>query len=133
MKATANFGPQNSIEQAKKFLRAGPRKHIFFQSDEVVAAIATCGGLCPGLNVVIREICMTLWHNYGVKKIYGIQFGYKGFYSYDWVELNEEKVKYIHHLGGTIIGSSRGGFKIDEMMEGITKHKINQVFIIFTL
>jgi len=57
---------------AKRFLRGGPRKNIYFQPEEVTAAIVTCGGLCPGLNVVIREIVMSLWYNYKVRKIYGI-------------------------------------------------------------
>jgi 6-phosphofructokinase 1 len=64
-----------------KFLKAGPRKDIFFNPDEVRAAIVTCGGLCPGLNVVIREIVMSLWFNYEVREIYGIKWGYKGFYT----------------------------------------------------
>jgi len=53
-------------------LKGGPRKHLFFRSDEVKAAIVTCGGLCPGLNVVIREIVMALTYNYKVDEIYGI-------------------------------------------------------------
>jgi 6-phosphofructokinase 1 len=62
-------------------LRAGPRKHNYFDPKNVKAAIVTCGGLCPGLNVVIREIYMSLYYNYGVRDIYGIRYGYKGFYA----------------------------------------------------
>ena len=91
------------------------------------AAIVTCGGLCPGLNVVIREVVMSLFYNYKVKEIYGIQFGYRGFYSYDWLELTPEKVKSIHHLGGTILGSSRGGFDADKILEALEARHINQV------
>ena len=125
--ANANFGPHRSISQAEKWLRAGPRKHLFFESDEVKAAIVTCGGLCPGLNVVIREIVMSLSYNYKVKEIYGIQFGYRGFYQYDWLELTPEKVKSIHHLGGTILGSSRGGFDLEKICDGLEFRHINQV------
>lgn len=56
----------------------------------------TCGGLCPGLNVVIRELVLCLHYNYRVKCIYGIQYGYKGFYSFDWVELTPDNTKGIH-------------------------------------
>jgi len=69
---------------------AGPRERIFFEPKLVKAAIVTCGGLCPGLNVVIRELTQTLHHNYGVNEIYGIKWGYKGFYSdptNNWVRL----------------------------------------------
>ena len=66
-------------------MKGGPRKHIYFQADNVKAAIVTCGGLCPGLNDVIRGIVMSLHYNYGVKEVYGIKFGYRGFYTYDWV------------------------------------------------
>jgi 6-phosphofructokinase 1 len=46
-----------------------------------VAGIVTCGGLCPGLNVVIRSVVMSLWNDYNVKKIWGIKWGYRGFYE----------------------------------------------------
>ena len=78
-----------------KFLKAGPRQDIFFNPDEVKAAIVTCGGLCPGLNVVIREITMSLWYNYEVRTIYGIKWGYKGFYTdteKNWIKLRPKDV-----------------------------------------
>ena len=76
--ATCNFGPKRDIKSAKRWLKAGPRKQIYFNPKEVKAAIVTCGGLCPGLNNVIREIVNTLNTNYGVSEIYGIKYGYKG-------------------------------------------------------
>jgi 6-phosphofructokinase 1 len=79
------------IATSIKFLKAGPRKDIFFNTDNVKAAIVTCGGLCPGLNVVVREIVMSLWYNYEVRHIYGIKWGYKGFYTdteHSWVSLS---------------------------------------------
>jgi len=45
---------------------------IYFRPEEVKACIVTCGGLCPGLNTVIREIVCGLWTQYGVREIYGI-------------------------------------------------------------
>ena len=59
-------------------------------------AIVTCGGLCPGLNAVIRELVLCLHFNYRVKEIYGIQYGYRGFYDYDWILLTPESTSGIH-------------------------------------
>jgi 6-phosphofructokinase 1 len=107
-----------------KFLRAGARKKVYFTGDQVTVGIVTCGGLCPGLNVVIRSLVMGLWNDYGVRKIYGIKWGYRGFYEEfpkNWIELNPEKVANIHNLGGTMLGSSRGGFNAAEMIAAIKK------------
>lgn len=79
------------LAQSTKLLKSGPRKDIYFNPDETEAMIVTCGGLCPGLNVVIREITMSLWFNYEVRHIYGVKWGYKGFYTdtnKNWIELN---------------------------------------------
>lgn len=73
------------------------------------ACVVTCGGICPGLNDVVRKIVTTLRHNYGVHTIYGVQNGYKGFYSYDWLELTPANTKDWHKMGGTCIGATRGG------------------------
>lgn len=72
-------------------MRAGARQTIYFKGEEIKAAIVTCGGLCPGLNDVIRTIVMSLWRDYGAREIYGIKWGYRGFYEdfpNNWVKLN---------------------------------------------
>lgn len=102
------------LESSLKFLRAGARKKVVFNGEDVRVGIVTCGGLCPGLNVVIRSLVMSLWNDYGVRKIWGIKWGFRGFYEdfpNNWIELDTQKVANIHNLGGTILGSSRGGFK----------------------
>jgi 6-phosphofructokinase 1 len=126
----AMFTQKRQINQAKKYLKAGPRKEIFFKPAEVRAAIVTCGGLCPGLNVVIRELVMCLWYNYGVKHIYGIKYGFKGFYSHEWEPLTPKVVVDIHHLGGTILGSSRGGFDSEKIIQAMKDNQINQVYVV---
>jgi len=91
---------------------AGPRERIFFDPAQVHAAIVTCGGLCPGLNNVIRAVVLTLWHRYGVRRISGVRFGYQGLLpgaEPEPVALDPAAVRTIHNLGGTILGSSRGG------------------------
>ena len=104
---------QNSPAEFHQWLRAGPRKMIKFDPQKVVAAIVTCGGLCPGLNNVIREITTALHRTYNVKCVYGIQYGYKGFYSHEWKKLDLSVVRDIHKTGGTMLGTSRGGFDLD--------------------
>jgi 6-phosphofructokinase 1 len=121
------------LESSLKFLRAGARKDVYFGGDEVRAGIVTCGGLCPGLNVVIRSIVTALSNDYSVKKIWGIKWGFRGFYEdfpNNWVPLDTAKVANIHNLGGTILGSSRGGFNAPAMIEAIKKQGINQLYII---
>ena len=102
---------KNNIE-FHQWLRAGPRKIIKFDVKAVVAAVVTCGGLCPGLNNVIREITTTLHRTYDVEVVYGIQYGYKGFYSHEWRTLDLAAVRDIHKTGGTMLGTSRGGFDL---------------------
>lgn len=112
------------------FIEGGPRKQLYFNPKKVVAAIVTCGGLCPGLNVVIREVTNTLEKNYGVDKIFGIQYGYKGFYTYNWINLDSKSTKFIHKMGGTILGTSRGGFDLKKIMKKIKQNKVNQLYIV---
>ena len=124
-----SVGPEKQVNDLC-FIKGGPRSHIYFKPKQVIAAIVTCGGLCPGLNAVIREITYTLWQNYGVSKIYGIQYGYRGFYTYNWLELTPQSAKHIHKLGGTILGSSRGGFDLKRIMARIKSKGVNQIYVI---
>ncbi|XP_059638277.1 ATP-dependent 6-phosphofructokinase 3-like isoform X2 [Cornus florida] len=112
------------------FRRAGPRQKVYFDSDEVHACIVTCGGLCPGLNTVIRELVCGLYHMYGVKKVLGIDGGYKGFYSRNTINLTPKVVNDIHKRGGTILGTSRGGHDTIKIVDSIQDRGINQVYII---
>ncbi len=111
--------------------RAGPRLHIAIEPSITKVAIVTCGGLCPGLNVVIRELVMSLWYNYGVKSIHGIKYGYGGIYEDKcWMELNPKEVCNIHLQGGTILGTSRGGFDGPKIVDALTARGINMMFLI---
>ncbi|KAI3700240.1 hypothetical protein L2E82_44861 [Cichorium intybus] len=112
------------------FRRAGPRQRVYFTPYEVHAAIVTCGGLCPGLNTVIREIVCALYHMYGVTNVLGICGGYRGFYSKNTITLTPKVVNDIHKLGGTIIGTSRGGHDTSKIVDSIQDRGINQVYII---
>lgn len=130
----ARPGQEFSFANSELLERAGPRERIYFKPEEVKAAIVTCGGLCPGLNDVIRSIVMTLWYGYGVRCIYGIQYGYRGFlprYHLPVLDLNPERVMDIHRIGGTILGASRGmGDKVTDIADAIESMNIKMLFTI---
>jgi len=113
-------------------MRAGTRKEVVFKREETKAAVVTCGGLCPGLNVVVKSIVDCLSYEYGVEEIWGIRWGYRGFYESDdyWKKLTPENVQGIQNLGGTILGSSRGGFDGPKMINALKTRGINQLYII---
>jgi 6-phosphofructokinase 1 len=115
------------------FEKAGPREMIFFEPAKTKAAIVTCGGLCPGLNNVIRSVVMELNYRYGVTKIIGFQYGFEGMipsYNHPYMELNPEVVDDIHLHGGSILGSSRGDQKISEMVDALERSNINILFCV---
>ncbi|XP_058083737.1 ATP-dependent 6-phosphofructokinase 5, chloroplastic-like [Magnolia sinica] len=111
--------------------RAGPRKQIYFEPEEVKAGIVTCGGLCPGLNDVIRQIVITL-EIYGVKKIFGIPFGYRGFSDQDLAEipLSREVVQNINLAGGSLLGVSRGGGSVSDIVDSIQARGFDMIFVL---
>ncbi len=113
---------------------AGPREKIFFNPGHVHAGIVTCGGLCPGLNDVIRAIVRCLWIRYGVRRISGIQMGYKGLlpeYNLPTIPLDPDVVDDIHKVGGTILGSSRGGGdRVTDLVDAIERMNLNILFTI---
>ena len=112
---------QALLDQGKKppyFEIAGPRENIYFDPAKLKCGIVTCGGLCPGLNDVIRSIVLGLYHHYGVKTVFGFPFGYEGLtyrHGHTPLELTPEIVKNIHMQGGTILASSRGPQDVSEM------------------
>lgn len=90
---------------------AGPRQQIFFDPSKLKCGIVTCGGLCPGLNDVIRAIVLGLFHHYGARTVFGFPYGYEGLaykYGHEPIELTPDLVADIQEKGGTILGSSRG-------------------------
>jgi 6-phosphofructokinase 1 len=112
---------------------AGPRQVIRFDPARVRAAIVTCGGLCPGLNNVIRAVVLTLYHHYGVRDVWGIRYGYWGMVpegARSAVRLEPPTVEHIHHRGGTFLGSSRGPQDVDKMLEFLNSWGINMLFTV---
>ncbi|MDP2647132.1 MAG: ATP-dependent 6-phosphofructokinase [Desulfobacterales bacterium] len=122
---------QNQTPSA--FERAGPRQKIYFDPSKLKCAIVTCGGLCPGLNDIIRAIVLELYHGYGVHNIFGIRHGLQGFipaYGHDIMELNPEAVVSIHEMGGTVLGSSRGPQPVEDIVDCIERMNIRLLFMI---
>lgn len=113
---------------------AGPRKYIYFNPAHVHAAICTCGGICPGLNNVIRAIVRCLWFRYGVRRITGIKYGYQGLLPTSKEEpiiLNPDVVDEIQEKGGTILGSARGGGnQVSDIVDTLERMNVNIFFTI---
>ncbi len=120
--------------QALPFLElAGPRERIFFDPATLKCGIVTCGGLCPGLNDVIRAVTMSLFYQYGVRSVYGFRFGYEGLnprQAHRPLDLTPDLVKNIHEMGGTILGSSRGPQDVGEMVDTLARLGIGILFTI---
>ncbi len=115
------------------FEKAGPKEYIYFDPSKTKVAIVTCGGLCPGLNNVIRGLVMQLYARYGVTRVVGIKYGYEGFipkYSHSVIDLIPDEIENIHMQGGTVLGSSRGPQDIGEIVDALERMNINILFTI---
>ncbi|MBN2522196.1 MAG: ATP-dependent 6-phosphofructokinase [Bacteroidales bacterium] len=122
----------NNIEPVS-FEKAGPKEYIYFDPAKTKVAIVTCGGLCPGLNNVIRGLVMQLFDRYGVQRVIGIKYGFEGFipkYKHEIIELTPAEVEDIHMQGGTFLGTSRGPQDIGEIVDALERMNINILFAI---
>lgn len=120
------------VNSHSSFLLAGQREKIYFNPEKVTAAIVTCGGICPGINGVIRSLVLSLT-SYGCKKIFGIRKGLRGFVKDNSLEpflLTPEIVEDIHYNGGTILGTSRGKQDFFIIVDYLVQNSINQLYII---
>ena len=120
-------------QRVLSFEAAGPREHIYFDPPKVTAGIVTCGGLCPGLNDIIKGLVNQLYHRYRVTKIYGFRYGYQGLvqkYGHTPIMLRPESVSQIHLLGGSILGCSRGNQSISEMVDTLVDMKVDILFVV---
>ena len=127
---------KESMEQGRElpaFQLAGPRQMIYFDPSKAKAAIVSCGGLCPGINDVIRSLVMCLRYRYGVRNILGIRYGYQGLipsYGHEVLELTPELVVRIHEDGGSFLSSSRGQQDVGEMVDALERMNVNMLFCI---
>jgi 6-phosphofructokinase 1 len=126
-----NQTPAGALEM--EFIEAGPRQDLYFDPSKTKCAIVSCGGLCPGINDVIRSIVLTAYHNYGIASVLGIRYGLEGFcpkYGHQALELTPQSVANIHEFGGTILGSSRGHQCSEEIVDALERMNINILFMI---
>ena len=115
------------------FELAGPRDRIYFDPAELRCGIVTCGGLCPGINNVIRGLVHELTHAYGVKRIVGFRYGFEGMvarFGHVPVPLGPAEVSDIHQQGGTVLGTSRGNQDPGEMVDCLEKMGIGALFVV---
>jgi 6-phosphofructokinase 1 len=128
------LGAQQELNRSQVLECAGPREMIYFAPAHVHVGIVSCGGLCPGINDVIRAIVRCLWYRYGVRRISGIRYGYKGFLPespYDVRKLDPDSVDDIHKLGGTYLGSARGGGReVSKIVDAMERLNLNILFTI---
>jgi len=120
-------------EEPLSFEKAGPRERLFFDPDRTTAAFVTCGGLSPGLNNVIRSGFLELTYNYGVRRVLGIRNGYVGMHPDSGLEpiaMTQRFVHDIHHLGGTVLGSSRGAQDTAITVDFLEEREIDILFCI---
>lgn len=112
---------------------AGPRRKIYFEPSRTRAAIVTCGGLCPGLNNVVRSLVNEFTRLYRIEKVFGIQNGYRGFTENcerPIIELTPSSVEHIHEQGGTMLGSSRGKQDPAVIVDCLERLGINALMVV---
>jgi 6-phosphofructokinase 1 len=129
----SQLSQQAQLSEAPAFELAGPRNRIFWKPDQVKAGIVTCGGLCPGLNNVVRGVVLELWHSYGVRSIQGFRFGYEGLvqrFGHEPMLLDPRAVSRIHQQGGTVLGTSRGKQDAVETVDYLQQLGINQLYVV---
>ncbi len=115
------------------FEKAGPRQRIFFDPARTSAGIVTCGGLCPGINNVVRSMVLELRHKYGVGRVLGLRYGYAGLDPMQALEpmrLEPADVLHIHRLGGSMLGVSRGAPSVAHMVDTLERLDLQILFTI---
>jgi len=120
-------------ETPVSFEKAGPKETIFFEPAKTKVGIVTCGGLCPGVNNVIRSLVNQLYYRYGIKRILGIRYGYEGLiseYNHEVIEMTAPMVSDIHLSGGTYLGTSRGNQDVSKMVDTMEILNLNILFCI---
>jgi 6-phosphofructokinase 1 len=130
---TLGMAKRRSVEVAAlpAFNPGGPREKLFFEPASVTAGIVTCGGLCPGLNNVVRGLVLQLGNAYGVKSILGFRNGYQGLTDgSEPLVLTTQVVHDIHNRGGTILGTSRGNQDCAAMIDTLVRHGVDMLFVV---
>jgi 6-phosphofructokinase 1 len=126
------FDHAGDPERMPAFELAGPRERSYFDATKLRCGIVTCGGLCPGVNNVIRGLVLVLKQAYGVENVLGFRYGYRGLVGQggDPVALTPSWVAEIHHGGGTVLGTSRGEQDPRAMVDTLDAYGIGVLFVV---
>ncbi len=126
-------GAERNLAKPLSFEVAGPREKVFFDAPKATAAIVTCGGLCPGLNDIIRGIVTQCYNRYGITRVFGFRYGYEGLiqrYGHTPALFRPESVAQIHNFGGSILGTSRGPQDVAEMVDVLEEMNVDMFFVV---
>ena len=134
MRVDPFLDPGNNDEASvATFERAGPREKVYFDPTKLKAAIVTCGGMCPGINSLVRAIVLQLHYMYQVRNVVGVRYGLQGFipaFGHDLMVLTPESVQNVHGRGGSFLGMSRGAQPIEEIVDSLERLNIGLLFMI---
>jgi 6-phosphofructokinase 1 len=125
--------PGSAVIDARGFERAGPRQLAYFDASRTTAAIVTAGGVCPGINDVVRSIVLELRHRYGIPRVLGFRFGFAGLdprTPHPPIDLSFDVVRDVHTWGGTFLGTSRGIGPVETIVDGLVQRKVDILFAI---
>ena len=117
----------------RAFQKAGPRAHVCFDPKKTTVGVVTAGGVCPGINDVIRAIVMELHHGYGVERILGFRFGFAGLdptSAHDPMALDPPTVRDVHLRAGTMLGTSRGPRAPSAMVDTLARLAVDVLLVI---
>ena len=115
------------------FEKAGPRQALYFNPEGLRCGIVTCGGLCPGINDVVRAVVLSLHHHYGVRTVLGFLYGYEGLnpaFGHEPLLLTPDMVESISTQGGTVLGTSRGEQPVPIMVDELERQGIGILFTV---
>jgi 6-phosphofructokinase 1 len=126
-------GRGQSLAQLPSLEPGGPRSHLFFDPARTSVAIVTCGGLCPGINDVIRGLVIALTEQYGVSTVLGYRNGFRGLVPPDCespIPLSAASVRGIDRRGGSLLGTSRGAQETGAIIDTLVREAIDILFVI---
>lgn len=115
------------------FEAAGARRLLAHDPASVACGVVTVGGLCPGLNNVIRSIVLSLFYAYGVRRVVGVRYGYAGLAAdspHEPMALTPEVVDTLHEQGGSRLGMSRGPQDVGGMVDTLVRLGIGILFVL---
>jgi len=133
LRPSSGSGEESADDSPLGFELAGPREKIYFDPTKTRCGIVTCGGLCPGVNDVIRAIALQLRYCYGVRTVYGFRYGFEGFvprYGHETIMLDPQRVSHIHQQGGSMLSSSRGPQPAEEVVDALERLNVQILFCI---